>query len=401
MPFKIIRDDITHISADVIVNSANPHALIGDGVDAAIHVAAGPRLFEARKKIGDIAVGEVRYSRAFELLAKYVFHTVGPDCRKEEPNQEEKLKSCYTKCLQLAKQLSCESIAFPMISTGVYECPRETSMQIAVSAISEFLMQNEMDVTLVVYDPESYVLSTKLFDDVKAYVDEHYVETTPKDAGIDLLDDEEIRKIEHWPNRQKFMGQMDPDAELSIDSYTEPESDVRYSIDPDGKMSEETRRDLEDDASNARDFRHPVQESRPAAKMMPGGAVLPQKGKTELKAMMGAKIPGAETFSEMLLRLIDKSGKRDSDIYNKAGQSRQLFSRIRTQRNYQPSKNTVLSFAIALELNMDQTMDLLKSAGFALSDGIKMDVAIRFFIENGFYDLFQIKITLFGMDMTF
>jgi len=153
MPFKIIRDDITHISADVIVNSANPHALIGDGVDAAIHVAAGPRLIEARKKIGDIAVGDVRYSRAFDLLAKYVFHTVGPDCRKEEPNQEEKLKACYTKSLQLAKQLSCESIAFPMISTGVYECPRETSMQIAVSAISEFLMQNDMEVTLVVYDP--------------------------------------------------------------------------------------------------------------------------------------------------------------------------------------------------------------------------------------------------------
>jgi O-acetyl-ADP-ribose deacetylase len=225
MPFKIVRDDITHFSADVIVNSANPHALIGDGVDAAIHVAAGPRLIEARKKIGDIAVGDVRYSRAFDLLAKYVFHTVGPDCRKEEPNQEEKLKSCYTKCLQLARQLSCESIAFPMISTGVYACPRETSMQIAVSAISEFLMQYDMDVTLVVYDPESYVLSTKLFDDVKAYVDEHYVETTPKDAGIDLLEDEDMRRLEHVSNRSmagRYMGQLSADAEFSIDSYEEP-----------------------------------------------------------------------------------------------------------------------------------------------------------------------------------
>jgi O-acetyl-ADP-ribose deacetylase len=384
MPFKIIRDDITHISADVIVNSANPHALIGDGVDAAIHMAAGPRLFEARKKIGDIAVGEVRYSRAFDLLAKYVFHTVGPDCRREEPNQEEKLKSCYTKCLQLAKQLSCESIAFPMISTGVYECPRETSMQIAVSAISEFLMQNDMEVTLVVYDPESYVLSTKLFDDVKAYVDEHYVETTPKDAGIDLLEDEDIRRLEHVPNRaraEKFMGSS--------------------KIDFDSELSEETRRDLEDEAINSMDYRPSNKERMPFDKFKPAGSVLPTQSKTKLEAIMGDRTPGVETFSQMLLRLIDLSGKTDAEVYQKAGQNRQLFSRIRTQRTYQPSKNTVLSFAIALELNMDQTLDLLKSAGFTLSDGIRMDVAIKFFIESGFYDLFQIKITLFGMDITF
>jgi O-acetyl-ADP-ribose deacetylase (regulator of RNase III) len=363
-------------------------------VDAAIHVAAGPRLFEARKKIGEIAVGEVRYSRAFDLLAKYVFHTVGPDCRREEPNQEEKLKSCYTKCLQLAKQLSCESIAFPMISTGVYECPRETSMQIAVSAISEFLMQNDMDVTLVVYDPESYVLSTKLFDDVKAYVDENYVESTPKDAGIDLLEDEDMRRLEHFSNRSTSESIMSEPIEESA-------GNIMYSIDPEGSMSEETRGDLEDDAINAMEFRRPDIGFGGDAKLKPAGSVLPPKSKTDLEAIIGSRAPGAETFSQMLLRLIDKSGKRDAEVYQKAGQSKQLFSKIRTQRNYQPNKNTVLSFAIALELNMDQTLDLLKSAGYTLSDGIKMDVAIRFFIENGVYDLFQIKITLFGMDITF
>jgi len=396
MPFKIVRDDITHISADVIVNSANPHALIGDGVDAAIHVAAGPRLIEARKKIGDIAVGDVRYSRAFDLKAMYVFHTVGPDCRKEEPNQEEKLKSCYTKSLQLARQLSCESIAFPMISTGVYECPRETSMQIAVSAISEFLLLNDMDVTLVVYDPESYVLSTKLFDDVKAYVDEHYVETTPKDAGIDLLEDEDMRRLDYVSNQERYKA-------------------IAANMGPDADISEETRRDLEDEAINAIEL-HPISgdmaypfksrserrdDRAPIGKFKPAGSVFPQKGKMELESIMDGGTPGVETFSQMLLRLVDKSGKRDAEIYTKAGQSKQTFSKIRSQRNYQPSKNTVLSFAIALQLNMDQTMDLLKSAGFTLSDSIKMDVAIKFFIESGFYDLYEIKITLFGMDLEF
>lgn len=371
MPFKIVRDDITHISADVIVNSANPHALIGDGVDAAIHVAAGPRLIEARKKIGDIAVGEVRYSRAFDLLAKYVFHTVGPDCRREAPNHEEKLKSCYTKSLQLARQLYCESIAFPLISTGVYECPREKAMQIAVSAISEFLMQNDMDVTLVVYDSESYVLSTKLLGDVKAYVDEHYVETTPKDAGIDLLEDEDMRRLGHVANRVRRQGEIDLDQK-SIEA-----SDIRWSI----ESSEEELDSLS--------------LEKPVAMGLPTVA---SKG---LEAIIGARTPGAETFSQMLLRLVDKSGMKDAEVYHKAGQSRQLFSKIRSQKNYQPNKNTVLSFAIALELNMDQTMDLLKSAGFTLSDGIRLDIAMRFFIENAIYDIFEIKITLFSMDISF
>lgn len=158
MPFKTIKGDITRISADVIVNSANPHPIIGGGVDAAIHLAAGPRLFEARKKIGEIAVGEVRYSRAFDLRARYVFHTVGPDCRKSEGNEEEKLKSCYTKSLLLAAKLSCESIAFPLISTGIYEFPKEQALEIATSAIAEFLKNHKMDVTLVEYDSDAFMV---------------------------------------------------------------------------------------------------------------------------------------------------------------------------------------------------------------------------------------------------
>ena len=368
MPFQIVRDDITHISADVIVNSANPHAAIGSGVDAAIHMAAGPRLIDARKKIGDIAEGDVRYSRAFDLLARYVFHTVGPDCRKEQENMELKLRSCYTKSLQLAKKLYCESIAFPLISSGVYDCPKEQALQIAVSAISEFLMENDMEVTLVVYDPESYVLSTQLLQDVKSYVDEHYVETAAKDAGISELDEDDLRKQMHVPNL--YRGSMDSRE------YPKAEgSDIRYSID-----------------SEDSDILDSLDTDEPFA----GKAIAPK-----LDEILITRAPGVESFSQMLLRLVDKSGKRDAEIYHKAGQTRQLFSKIRSQRNYQPSKNTVLSFALALELNMDQTLDLLKSAGYTLSDGIRLDVAIRYFIEQSIYDLFQIKTTLFGLEIEF
>jgi O-acetyl-ADP-ribose deacetylase len=368
MPFQIIRDDITHISADIIVNSANPHPIIGSGVDAAIHMAAGPRLIEARKKIGEIAEGEVRYSRAFDLRARYVVHAVGPDCRKEQQNMEEKLRACYTKTLQLAQKLYCESVAFPLISAGVYDCPKEQALQIAVSAISDFLKTNEMDVTLVVYDPESYVLSTQVFDEVKAYVDEHYVETAQKDAGIGQLEESDLRKQEYVTNRpQRKEG---PQVMAG---------DVMWSIDTSKELSAENLRDLEDEAINNMEIGVLHQEVIPPIKLQ----------------------PGAETFSQMLLRLVDKTGKKDPEIYLKAGQTRQLFSKIRTQRNYQPSKNTVLSFAFALELNMDQTLDLLKSAGYTLSDGIKLDLAVRYFFEKGIYDLYQIKITLFGMDIEF
>jgi O-acetyl-ADP-ribose deacetylase len=238
MPFKIVRDDITHISADVIVNSANPHAVIGGGVDAAIHMAAGPRLIEARKKIGDIAEGDVRYSRAFDLLARYVFHTVGPDCRKPQPNMEEKLRNCYAKSLKMAKDLSCESIAFPMISTGIYDCPKDQAFQIAISTISDFLMTNDMEVTLVVYDSEAYGLSTKLFHDVKAYVDEHYVESIPRDAGISGLDEEDARAREFITNdrrmqesqpKTRFFGELDQKSigELDQKSIEAPTEDIR------------------------------------------------------------------------------------------------------------------------------------------------------------------------------
>jgi O-acetyl-ADP-ribose deacetylase len=371
MPFKIVRDDITHISADVIVNSANPHAVIGGGVDAAIHMAAGPRLIEARKKIGDIAEGDVRYSRAFDLLARYVFHAVGPDCRKPQPNMEEKLRNCYAKSLKMAKDLSCESIAFPMISTGIYDCPKDQAFQIAISTISDFLMTNDMEVTLVVYDSEAYGLSTKLFHDVKAYVDEHYVESIPRDAGISGLDEEDARAREFITNdrrmqesqpKTRFFGELDQKSigELDQKSIEAPTEDIRWSIDTEKQI--------------------PILDDHGLIKKIK---------------------PNGETFSQMLLRLIDLSGKKDSEIYLKAGQTRQLFSKIRNQKNYQPSKNTVLSFALALELNMDQTMDLLKSAGYTLSDGIVMDLAFRYFFENQIYNIFDIKITLFHMGIEF
>ena len=378
MPFQIVRDDITHIDAEVIVNSANPRPVIGGGVDAAIHMAAGPKLIEARKQIGEISEGHIGYTPAFDLQARYIIHAVGPDCRKPQPRMSEKLRACYTDSLELAKQLGCGSIAFPLISAGIYDCPKEQAFQIALSAISDFLMENDMDVTLVVFDSKAYGLSTKLFHEVKAYVDEHYVESMPRDAGISALDKSDARSSEFILNYRRRQHEEEPDnfaggvsggpiEDKKIDSDT-----IRWSIDTDGKA--------------------PSQAAI--------GAPLEMLSFDEDGHIATIK-PNGETFSEMLLRLIDHSGKTDAEIYRKANQTRQLFSKIRNQKDYQPSKNTVLSFALALELNMDQTLDLLKAAGYTLSDGIKMDLAFQYFVEHHIYNIFEVKIVLFKMGIEF
>ncbi len=181
MPFEIIRNDISKVKADVIVNTANPCLCIGPGVDEAIYKAAGKdELFKERKKIGVMSPGDVEETPAFGLCAKYVFHTVGPVWAGGNTGEERTLASCYRKSLEKAKNLGCESIAFPLISSGAYGFPKDRALKVAVSEISSFLLDNEMKVTLVVYDGESFGLSGKLFDNIREYIRENEVKKQRK-----------------------------------------------------------------------------------------------------------------------------------------------------------------------------------------------------------------------------
>ena len=177
MAFRIIRDNITHVAADALVNTANPKPVYAGGTDAAVYEAAGrEELLAARRRIGEIRPGDARATRAFRLKAKYIIHTVGPVWQGGEHGELKILRSCYDTSLQLAERLGCSSIAFPLISTGIYGFPKDKALRIAISAFSDFLLDHEMDITLVVFDPASFVLSGKLFDGIDAYIDEHYVE---------------------------------------------------------------------------------------------------------------------------------------------------------------------------------------------------------------------------------
>lgn len=327
MPFEIIRNDITLMRADAIVNTANPLPIIGGSSDARIHEAAGPELLEARKKIGPIAVGEAAVTPAFRLGAKYVIHTVGPQWQGGGAGEEQLLENCYRSCLTLAREHGCASIAFPLISSGTYGFPRDRALQCAIRAISGFLMANEMQVWLVVFHREAYQLSEKLFRGVRSYIDEHYVEEKLR---------AEIR------NRR-----LEPRA------------------------------------------------MREALPMYECAASAPAP--RNLKDLVRQVDAG---FSQTLLELIDRTGKKDSEIYTRANVSRQHFSKIRNNPGYRPTKPTAIAFAVALELDLKQTKDLIGRAGYALTNSSIFDVIIMYFIEQGNYDLFEINAALFEFDQS-
>lgn len=325
MPFEIVRNDIVNMKVDAIVNTANPRPIIGAGTDKAVHDKAGARLLLARKEIGNIAVGEAAITPAFDLDANYVIHTAGPIWKDGRSGEEDLLASCFRNSLGIAKKKACESIAFPLISTGSYGFPKPLALQIAVREISSFLMENEMQVYLVVFEKQSFELSEKLFKSVSSYIDANYVsDKTSLEYGTSKL-----RRFDY--------------EEMLL-----------------------------------RESSYEITSKMP-----------------NLDGMLNNLDRG---FSETLLDLIDRTGKKDSEIYKKANVDRKLFSKIRNNVNYKPSKATALAFAIALELSMDETDDLLARAGIALSQSNKFDVIVRYFIENKKYDIFELNSVLFEFD---
>lgn len=336
MPLEIVRNDITKMQVDAIVNTANPRPIVGGGVDRAIHQAAGAELLAARKEIGDIATGEAVITPAFKLSADYVIHTIGPVWQDGEHGERELLASCYIKSLQLAAAHKCQTIAFPLISAGVFGCPAEIALAMATQAIRDFLKEHDLMVYLVVFDRRSFRISSSLFEDVQSYLDENYV-------------DERLAEEYRGDFRRRAReAQIFTDSKLGI-----PEEDAAPLEHCERAMSRSLS-DLLDEID--------------------------------------------DTFSEALLRLIDAKGKTDPEVYKKANIDRKLFSKIRNNPQYQPSKTTALAFAIALELNLDETRDFIGRAGFAISHSSKLDIIVEYFIKRGEYDIFLINDTLFSFN---
>ena len=320
MPLHIVRNDITVMKADAIVNAANESLLGGGGVDGAIHRAAGPELLKECRTLGGCKTGQAKLTKGYRLPAKYVIHTVGPVWRGGGCGEKELLISAYRSSLELALAHGCETVAFPLISSGVYGYPKDQALKVAVDTIGDFLLTHDMTVWLVIFDRDAYAIGGKLFADIAAYIDDRYV-----DERADSREQQYRRMMAAAPS---FCAAEAP-----------------------GSL---------DEALSRLD----------------------------------------ESFSQMLLRKIDERGMTDAQCYKKANIDRKLFSKIRSDVHYKPSKPTAMAFAVALELPLGEARELLSKAGFAFSHASKFDIIVEYFIAHGNYNIFEINEALFAFDQS-
>jgi len=295
---NIVMNDITRMECDAIVNAANSSLLGGGGVDGAIHRAAGPELLDECRLLGGCKTGEAKITKGYNMKCKYIIHTVGPVWNGGNSNEKALLTSCYRKSLELAEEHNCESIAFPIISSGIYGYPKADAFQVAIDTCAEFLENHDMNIYIVTFDTFFNNIGEELFPDLKEYINKSYKEISGIHADFDEL----------FGNTFRSMG---------------------------------------------------------------------------------------ESFSEMLLRKIDEKGITDVECYKKANIDRRLFSKIRNNPEYCPKKTTVLAFAVALELSLEETNDMLKKSGFAFSDSRKSDIIVKYFISKKNYNIIEINEALF------
>ncbi len=355
MPFKIIRNDITKMRVDAIVNTASADPVYESGVDRAVYLAAGAdKLLAKRQKIGYLNEGDTAITPGFSLPAKYIIHAVSPIYVDGVCGEAEKLRRCYKGSLELAKANRCKSIAFPLIATGNFGYPREEGMAIALQEIQNFLLNHDMMVYLVVFDGDSVKVSGQLFDEIESYVDEHYVGQciVEEYATFDSLDSYDFEDEDFEPDFPK-----EKKAKVSQDTAELPPLPPRICATP------------------------VVAESQPY--------MAPPRSLQELVNNIG------ETFQQRLLRLISERGMTNVEAYKAAHKDKKFFYKISKNVNYQPTKHTVYAFAVALHLSLDETKDLLASAGLAMSQSSRFDIIMQYVFEHSIYDFYTIDCILY------
>ena len=344
MPLQIIRNDITKMNVDAIVNAANKSLLGGSGVDGSIHKAAGPALLAECRALGGCETGSAKITKGYALPCKYIIHTVGPIWHGGNDGEREKLISCYNSSLALAKKYGCETVAFPLISSGAFGYPKDLALEAAIDAIGSFLLENEMTVYIVIFDRKSYQIGSRLFADISAYIDDRYADRRTAD------------RFERLRRKSRLDARKSAACEPCV-------------------------------------CRDSAEEKTMSCPTVPAGA----KKAAYLSRMLEQL---DESFSEMLLRKIDEKGMTDAECYKKANIDRKLFSKIRSDKLYKPSKPTAIAFALALELPLAEMKDMLMKAGFALSHSNKFDIIIEYFVEHGNYNVFEINEALFAFDLS-
>ena len=360
MPFKIVRNDITKMNTEAIVNTANEFPSVGTGCDSAIYKAAGyDELLKYRQeRIGNVAEGEVFITPGFDLDAKYIIHAVSPHYDGGNADEEIKLRSCYRKSLELAKENGIKSISFPLIATGGYGYPKEEGMRIAIDEINAFLLENDMIIYLVVFDEKMVSLGGEIYPDLEEYIDQNYVE--------EKREEEYGNAFVTAPRRGNalFMADMAATASIDEESFLEDDEDI------DELLYDETDGILATDG------------------LFLG---LEEDHESKLEERMKHL---SDTFSQYLLYLIQEKNMENSEVYKRAIVDKKTFSKIKNNVDYHPQKITALCLCVGAKLNLDESKDLLARAGYALSPCDKTDIIFSYFIENEIYDMIELDIQL-------
>ena len=359
MPFKIIRNDITKVKADAIVNTVNPYGFIGRGVETAIYHAAGSEeLLEERRKLGILHPGDVGITPAFNLDAKYIIHVSGPVWKDGRSNELAILRQCYDKALYMAVENNCKSIAFPLLATGTYRFPEEIGVAIAVEAFTEFLKEYEIEIFLVVFGSDAVRVSGTLVDKVTEFIDDDYVAA----AGAT----EYLPVDEDYDEDEEYIGYKEPPyQDLNL-----RESEVR-----------DTQHEYSHSSLNIPDFLRKKKSENVSESL-----------EDVLKKIY------TESFGKHLQQLINKKGLKNSEVYATSNISKQYFSKL-LKGKVRPSKEKVLALAVGLRLNIDETVDFLRIAGYALSPISQTDKVVEYFIRNEDYNVIKIDIVLFDFGL--
>lgn len=476
MPLELIRNDITDLQVDAVVNAANSRLQRGGGVCGAIFARAdAEKLQKACDRIGFCPVGDAVITPSFGLKAPFIIHTAGPVWQGGAHGEEALLRSCYRSSLDIALAHGLRTVAFPLLSSGIFGYPKQQALSAAVSAIGDWLLNTDTDMTvyLVLYDKTAFDLGSTLHARVRAFIDERYVEehaflrrNRPEEIARQLADtDAETDDTEIIFDDVSSESAGDADDldifgktfEFDLDIPYNPNPDGAHDVDagfgPEGLFTEEsalaakriTDEDLlgftdgdvtyaesdsdeEDDLSGGDMFSksewdcfsgdefltdgedvsdQSAPPADPPAAAVPDESLRPRNAKLFFRPAATASAPSprsledllnqsAETFPQMLFRLIDERGMSDPEVYKRANLDRKLFSKIRSNPNYQPAKSTVLALSVSLRLNIDQTTDLLRRAGYALSPSSPSDLIVEYFIREEIYNIHELNETLFA-----
>ena len=372
MPFQIVRNDITKMHVDAIVNTANPLPGYGPGIDTAVYEAAGKdELLAKRREIGTIDRGASVITAGYKLSAKYIIHTVGTLWRGGDSGEEEIVRRCYRSVFKLAVDYDVESLAIPLLASGSYGFPKGIALRIALSEIESFMADHDMVLYLVVFDEKSFNLSSELYGDIDAYINDNYVEEKAKEEYLDSDAMEYERRL--MSSNMAMTG-----SALHQTSVAKP------SISP--------KREKKKNKLSSKSDAVSTYGAALVDEAMDMVCAMPKEADRSLDDVVKNL---DKSFMELVFSFADKKGMTDVEVQKKANLDRKAFSKLKCGTTKNPSKGTALALAVALELSLDDTKDLLSRAGLALSPCSKQDVIVQYFIEREAYDIYEINVALF------